>query len=144
MQLGTINWLAVLVAALSSFVVGGVWYSPGLFGKAWMKDNQLTEEDVKKGNKSKVFGWTLIFSLLMAANLGMFLAPAPEGCTGQCAPQVDMAWGATAGFLAGIWTFCAIAIHSLFEQKPWRVILINGFYSIVSLTLMGAIIGVWR
>lgn len=144
MQLGTINWLAVLVAALSSFVVGGIWYSPGLFGKAWMKDNQLTEEDVKKGSKSKVFGWTLIFSLLMAANLGMFLAPAPEGCTGQCAPEVNMAWGATAGFLAGIWTFCAIAIHSLFEQKPWRVILINGFYSIVSLTLMGAIIGVWR
>jgi hypothetical protein len=144
MQLGTINWLAVLVAALSSFVVGGIWYSPGLFGKAWMKDNQLTEEDVKKGNKGKVFGWTLIFSLLMAANLGMFLAPAPEGCTGQCAPEVNMAWGATAGFLAGIWTFCAFAIHSLFEQKPWRVILINGFYSIVSLTLMGAIIGVWR
>jgi len=144
MQLGTINWLAVLVAGLSSFVVGGIWYSPGLFGKAWMKDNRLTEEDVKKGSKAKVFGWTLIFSLLMAANLGMFLAPSPEGCTGQCAPVVDMSWGATAGFLAGVWTFCAIAIHSLFEQKPWRVILINGFYSIVSLTLMGAIIGVWR
>lgn len=144
MQLGTINWLAVLVAGLSSFVVGGIWYSPGLFGRAWMKDNQLTEEDVKKGSKAKVFGWTLIFSLLMAANLGMFLAPSPEGCAGECAPVVDMSWGATAGFLAGIWTFCAIAIHSLFEQKPWRVILINGFYSLVSLTLMGAIIGVWR
>ena len=144
MQIGTINWLAVLVAGLSSFVVGGIWYSPGLFGKAWMKDNQLTEEDVRKGNKGKVFGWTLIFSLVMAANLAMFLAPPPEGCTGGCAPDVNMSWGATAGFLAGIWTFCAIAIHSLFEQKPWRVILINGFYSIVALTLMGAIIGVWR
>ena len=80
----------------------------------------------------------------MAANLGMFLADPPSTCPADCAPQVDVSWGATAGFLAGIWTFCAIAIHSLFELKPWRIILINGFYSLVSLTLMGAIIGVWR
>jgi hypothetical protein len=137
MDLGSINWLAVLVAGISSFVIGGIWYSPGLFGKAWMKDNNLTEDDVKRGNKGKIFGWTLIFSLLMAANLAMFLVDAPE-------KKTDISWGAIAGFLAGIWTFCAIAIHSLFEQKTWRLILINGFYSVVALTLMGAIIGVWR
>ena len=144
MDMGAINWLAVLVAGISSFVVGGIWYSPGLFGKAWMKDNNITEEDVKKGNKGKIFGWTLIFSLLMAANLGMFLADPPTTCPEGCGIKTDIAWGATGGFLAGIWTFCAIAIHSLFELKPWRLILINGFYSVVALTLMGAIIGVWR
>lgn len=133
--MSTINWLAVLVAGISAFVVGGIWYSPGLFGKAWMKDNNFTEEQIKAGgNKGKIFGFTFIFSLLMAANLGMFLA----------GESTDVTWGATAGFLAGIWTFCAIAIHSLFELKPWRLILINGFYSVVSLTLMGAIIGAWR
>jgi Protein of unknown function (DUF1761) len=140
----SINWLAVLVAGISSFVVGGIWYSPGLFGKAWMKANNLTEDDVKKGNKGKIFGWTLIFSLLMAANLGMFLADPPSSCPADCVTRADIGWGATAGFLAGIWTFSAISIHSLFELKPWRLILINGFYSIVALTLMGAIIGVWR
>lgn len=144
MDMGAINWLAVLVAGISSFVVGGIWYSPGLFGKAWMKDNDITEEDVKKGNKGKIFGWTLIFSLLMAANLGMFLADPTANCPEGCVIKTDISWGATAGFLAGIWTFCAIAIHSLFELKPWRLILINGFYSVVALTLMGAIIGVWR
>lgn len=137
MEPGAINWLAVLVAGISSFVVGGIWYSPGLFGKAWMKANNLTENNVKNGNKGKIFGWTLIFSLLMAANLAMFLVDSGE-------KKTDISWGAIAGFLAGIWTFCAIAIHSLFEQKTWRLILINGFYSVVALTLMGAIIGVWR
>jgi phosphate-selective porin len=73
----------------------------------------------------------------MAANLGMFLVDSSE-------IKTDLTWGVTAGFLAGIWTFCAIAIHSLFELKSWRYILINGGYSIVSLTLMGAIIGLWR
>ncbi len=145
MDVSSINWLAVLVAGISAFVVGGIWYSPGLFGKAWMADNNFTEEQIKKGgNKGKIFGWTFIFSLLMAANLGMFLADTPPECTGNCAQKADISWGAIAGFLAGIWTFCAIAIHSLFEQKPWRLILINGGYSVVALILMGAIIGVWR
>ena len=144
MDMGSINWLAVLDAGISSFVVGGIWYSPGLFGKAWMKDNNFTEESIKKGNKGKIFGWTFIFSLLMAANLGMFLADAPTDCPTNCVAKTDISWGATAGFLGGIWTFCAIAIHSLFEEKAWGLILINGFYSIVSLILMGAIIGLWR
>lgn len=144
MTMPLINWWAVLVAGISSFVVGGIWYSPGLFGKAWMKDNNFTEEEIKKGgNKGKIFGFTLVFSLLMAVNLAMFLSTQAD-CPPQCAAPADLTWGAIAGFLAGIWTFCAIAIHSLFELKPWRLILINGFYSVIALILMGAIIGAWR
>jgi hypothetical protein len=129
-----INWLAVIVAGLSAFIVGGIWYSRPLFGNAWMVDSNLTEEQIKQGNKGKIFGFTLVFSLIMAVNLAMFLADA----------KTNASWGATAGFLAGVWTFCAIAIHSLFELKSWRHIFINGGYSVVSLTLMGLIIGAWR
>src|ERR1700743_3367964 len=134
MNFSLINWPAVIVAGLSSFAVGGLWYAPSLFGKAWMADSKLTQDDIKTGNKGKIFGFTAFFSLLMAVNLAMFLADA----------KTNLAWGATAGFLAGIWTFCAIAIHSLFELKSWRYIFINGGYSVASLTLMGAIIGLWR
>ena len=132
--MNTINWLAVLVAGISAFAIGGVWYSPGLFGKAWMTENNLNEEEIKKSNKGKIFGFTLVFSILMAVNLAMYLADS----------KTDIALGTFYGFLAGIWTFCAIAIHSLFELKSWRLIFINGGYSIAALTLMGAIIGVWR
>jgi Protein of unknown function (DUF1761) len=139
--MGTINWVAVLVAGISAFVIGGVWYSPGLFGRAWMKDNNLSEEEIKKGNKGKIFGFTLIFSLLMAVNLAMFLKD-PDSL--DYGTRTNITWGMTSGFLAGIWTFCAIAIHSLFELKSWRLIFINGGYTIVALVLMGAIIGAWR
>jgi hypothetical protein len=134
MDFSHINWLAAVVAGLSAFLVGGIWYSKALFGNAWMTDSNLTTEQIQTGNKGKIFGFTAVVSLIMAANLAIFLS----------GPKTDVAWGAEAGFLAGIWTFSAIAIHSLFELKSWRLIFINGGYSIVSLTLMGAIIGLWR
>ena len=142
--MNTINWLAVLVAGISAFAIGGIWYSPALFGKAWMTENNLNEEEIKKSNKGKIFGFTFVFSVMMAINLAMFLADSPATCPVDCAQKTDITWGITAGFLAGIWTFCAIAIHSLFELKSWRLIFINGGYSLVSLMLMGAIIGAWR
>jgi len=135
--MNSINWLAVLAAGISAFVLGGVWYSPSLFGKAWMTDNNLTMEQIKKGNFAKIYGWALVLSLIAAANLAMFLAD-------NCAQKTDVSWGAIAGFLAGIWVFCFVAIHGLFEHKPARLIFINGGYSVVALILMGAIIGLWR
>ena len=129
-----VNWLAVLVAGISAFVLGGVWYSPALFGTAWMKENRITTEDVRKGNRAKIFGWSFILALIMSVNLAMFLND----------PKTSFTWGMTAGFLAGIWVFCGIAITSLFEQRSARYIFINGGYQLVALTLMGAIIGAWR
>lgn len=89
---------------------------------------------MKAGNTGKIFGFTALFALISSANLAAFLAE----------PTTTTSWGATAGFLAGIWTFGAIATHSLFEQKSWRHIFINGGYSIISLVIMGAILGAWR
>jgi hypothetical protein len=42
--MSNVNVLAVVVAALSSFMLGGLWYSPALFGKAW----QLAAGDTRK------------------------------------------------------------------------------------------------
>lgn len=136
----TINWLAILVAGISSFMLGGVWYSPALFGNAWMRENKLSVEEVKKSNKARTFGWSFLFSMIMAANLGMFLGDPKPGC----GDPTDLTWGLAAGALAGIWVFCSLATVALFELRSWRYIFINGGYCLVALTLMGAIIGAWR
>ena len=130
----TLNWLAVLVAGISAFVLGGVWYSPALFGKAWMKENNLSPEEVQKGNKGKIFGWSLVLTLVMSVNLAMYLH----------SPDIDFKFGLLYGLLAGVWVFCGIAIVGLFELKTGRYILINGGYCFIALGLMGAIIGAWR
>lgn len=129
-----INHLAVLVAAVSMFILGGLWYGP-LFGKAWMDANSFTEQDLENSNPAKQYGLSLLFAIVMAYNLAAFLGD----------PGTDMAWGATAGFLAGFgWVMLGVAVISLFEQRSWKYILVNGGYMTVAFTLMGLIIGAWR
>jgi len=60
------NFLAILVAALTSFVVGFVWYHPKVFGTIWMKEAGLTQEQLAKGNMFKIFGLSFVFSFLLA------------------------------------------------------------------------------
>ena len=129
-----VNWLAVLVAGISAFIIGGVWYSPALFGKAWMKENSITVEQLQKSNKGKVYGWAFILTLIISVNLAIFLS----------APDIHLSTGILYGFLTGVWIFCGLAIVALFEQKNARYIFINGGYMLVALTLMGAIIGIWK
>src|SRR5256885_16982138 len=101
MDMASLNWLAIVAAALSTFVLGGLWYSPVLFGKAWMNASGFTEKDLQRGNMGMVFGCSFVFSLLMAINLAMFLHD----------PKTNAAWGATAGFLAGFgWAGLSLAI----------------------------------
>jgi hypothetical protein len=135
MPLSNLNWLAIVAAALSMFVLGGLWYSKVLFAKAWMSAGGLTEEDLKRGNAAKIFGLSFILSLVMAVNLAMFLND----------PKTTALWGATAGFLAGFgWVALSIVMIGLFERRNWKLMFINGGYVTIAFVLMGLIVGAWR
>jgi len=126
-----LNWFAIIVAALSTFMIGGIWYS--VFEKPWMSVNNLTNEDLKKRNMPIVFGLSFLFSLIMSVNLAMFIG------------KENVTFGVIAGFMTGFgWVAFAIAIISLFENRPIKYVLINGGYMIVSFTLMGLILGAWK
>ena len=134
MDISTLNIWAVLVATLSTFVVGWLWYGP-LFGTAWMSATGLTEEQIQQGNMAKIFGLAFIFELVMAFNLAMFLND----------PSIGLEMGAMYGFLTGFgWIFFALAVNSLYEQRSWKYIFVNGGYWTISFTVMGLIIGAWK
>jgi len=80
-----LNVLAILAATVSAFVLGGLWYSPLLFVKAWQKANGFAEGE-SSGSAGRVFGISFIFCAVMAINLAMFLND----------PKTDFIWGATA------------------------------------------------
>ncbi|NNK34276.1 MAG: DUF1761 domain-containing protein, partial [Xanthomonadales bacterium] len=50
------EWLPSLIAALSAFILGGLWYSPLLFGKAWQREAGLSDEQLARSNKLLTFG----------------------------------------------------------------------------------------
>ncbi len=132
-SMNSINWLAVIVAALSSFFLGSLWYSKILFGNAWMKACGFSEEELQDANMGKIFGTAFVLMLFAAFNLAMFIGP-----------EADTAFGATAGFFAGIgWVATMIGVHYLFERKTLAHFLINAGYSTIALTVMGAILGAW-
>ena len=130
-----INHWAVLLCAAVNLLLGALWYSPMLFYKAWMKENKFTEEDVKKVNPAKTYGTTIVLSIMISYNLAFFLGD----------DKTDMAWGTTAGFLAGFgFSALIFTVVALFEQRSWKYILINGGYITVYFTLIGFILGTWR
>ena len=130
-----INYLAVVAAALSTFVIGGLWYSPLLFQGAWMRANGFTAADLSKGGEARIFGGAFVLSLVMAFNLAAFLS----------GPDTTVAWGATAGALAGVgWVALGIGVVALFERRPPAYVLVNGGYWSIAFIVMGAIIGAWR
>lgn len=130
----SINYLAVLAAAVSTFVIGGLWYSPMLFQRPWMTANEFTDEDVSGGGQGKIFGLAFVFAVVMAFNLAMFLD----------APDTTLTWGATAGALTALWVGLGMGTIALFERRPFTYTLINGGYWLVAFVVMGAIIGGWR
>lgn len=135
MDFSTLNWWAILVSALSTFVLGGVWYSPLLFAKAWMKTNGSTEESLAQGNLLAIFGVSFVAAFIMALNLGLFLN----------APGTTPVWGLTAGLLASIgWVAMALVIIGLFERRKPSWMWINGGYMILAFGVMGLILGSWR
>ena len=129
-----VNWLAVIAAAVSSFVVGGLWYSPALFGKGWQKEAGLTDEQLKAGNPAKIFGGSLVLSLIAAAVFAMFLGPKPA---------LGFAFGA--GLSAGLcWVAASFGINYLFEHRSLKLFLINGGYHTVQFSVIGVVLGLWH
>lgn len=128
MDLSKLNYLAVLIAALSSFIIGGMWYSL-FFAKKWQKLSGVTNEQLKRGTV-KIFIGSFMLSVIMSLNLAAFIG---DG---------GVMFGVLAGLAVGLgWVATAFGINYLFERKPFQLFLINASYSVVAFTVMGLIIG---
>ncbi len=125
-----VNWLAVFLAALSAFVLGGLWYGP-LFGKKWQALQGLSDEQMKDANMAAIFGGSFVLSLVAAFVFATFLGRDP-----------GLQFATAAGLGAGLaWVAASLGIHYLFAHKPFALWLVDGGYSTLQFTLYGAILG---
>lgn len=128
-----VNWLAVLAAAALTFVLGGLWYSPLLFGRAWQRLAELSDERVKEG-VGKVFFGAAIAATIGATNLAFFLGP-----------DATFGFGLGAGAAVGVgWVSTALTTTYLFERRPMALTAIDAGYHAVSYAMMGALLGAWH
>ena len=126
-----VDWTAAVVAAIASFVLGGIWYSPLLFANAWQRETGLSDEQLNAANKGRTFSLGFVLSLVGAIVFSMFVGPKP-----------GLGFAVGAGLSVGIaWVATSFGINYLFELKGLRLWLINGGYHAVQFTLYGVICG---
>lgn len=129
-----VNWIAVALCAVSSLILGGIWYSPILFAKPWQRAAGLSDEQLKSFNMAKTFGLTLVLSFVAAAVFAMFLGT-----------EMSVGAATAAGFSAGLcWVAASYGISYLFEHRPLSLWLINGGYHTLQFTLFGLILGLMQ
>lgn len=162
------NWWIFLVAAIIPLLVGAIWYNPGVFGNTWMREAEITEERAQSGNKIKIFGLTYLFSVFAAYLIAMFavhqtsifqlfmgdpaMADTSSEIYGTVTHFMDnygerhrsfghgIIHGLELGLLMGL---VMIGIHSMFERRSWKYIMVHVGYWIVCFALMGGVICVY-
>lgn len=137
MDFSGINIWELLVAALSTFVIGFLWYGKALFGKAWQRLAGLSDEDVQGGNMALIFGLTFVLNFIIAAFLSIFTEIA------MMLGSNAILGGLFASFLCIGFVATTFGINYLFARKPLKLYLIDVGFMIVCFFVMGLIIGAW-
>jgi hypothetical protein len=135
--LTSLNPLAVLVVSLIGFVLGGLWFSPLLFVKAWMAEMKITPESAKaaghgKSRMAAAFACTIVSTFTLA----MLMAALHESSALK---------GAELGLLVGAGLVAMrMGVNALFELRSCRVYMITAGHDVLLCVLQGAILAVWR
>jgi len=134
--LAEINLSAVVVAAMAYFVIGWVWYSPQVFGNAYLKEMKLDPRKMKMNNMGVTFGTTFICGFLTAFVIKAFMV----------ATYTESALlGTNIGVLLSLGILGTNAVSdALFENHSTQLFFIKIGYNIVGFMVMGAILGGWR
>ncbi len=133
LELTGLNWLAILVATLVGFALGGIWYGP-IFGDAWLAALGKTADQIQPS--ATPFVISFFTSLVTAIVLAMFISALNISTLGG---------GVTIGLLVGIgFIATAMASDSAFGDTGLKLWLIQSGYRVLYSVLMGAILAVWR
>lgn len=133
-----VNYLGVLLCAVASMVIGFLWYGP-LFGKEWAKMVGMTKEKMAQAQSemSKTYGAMFVCSLVMAYVLAHMIWYAAPGSVTLLIAVKTAVW-AWIGFVAT--TSLSRFLFSP-DKKPIKLWVIESSYYLVTLVVMGAILG---
>ena len=131
-----LNLFAVVVAALGSFLLGGLWYSPVLFGKLWMKEAGYDES--QQGHPGKVFGFAFLFSLVAAWAVARV-------CTDWFGVDFGLHEALHVALMGGIGMVAAcFGVNYQFAQNSFKLWLIDSGYHVAQFCVFALVLGLWK
>ena len=141
MNLHHLNWLAILVAAISTMIVGFVWYSPLLFAKPWMREMGYDPNDKAKTQEMQksagpAYAGSFVASLVSAFTLALIL----HGLRAE-----DLHFGLMVSF--HVWLGFVATVQftgAFFTKQSMKLFGINTGYQLVCYLVMGAILSAWQ
>ena len=143
MDILTVNWAAVVVAAIINMVLGMLWYGP-FFGKAWMKMTGVSRDGMQNNPAAKSAMYrSMVIAFIIALVQNIVLAHLIV---------FSVAAAGIGGVQAGVWIAFFVWLgfvlpaHSgvyLWESKPIKLWAIYSGYYLVLLLINGALLGAW-
>jgi len=126
-----LNWLAVVAAAVSAFLLGGIWYGP-LFKNAWCREAGMDPNN--PGHPARTFTVAFVAALIAAIGFAWFLGPAPS-----------LNKAVHAGLMVGVfYVATSFGINYAFAQRSFKLWAIDGGYHTLQFVLYGVILGLWH
>ena len=130
------NYLAIIVAAVASFIAGGVYVN--VFSKQWASLNGYTKEQAQKNQKANSKGLIGIFlaNLAMAFGLAYFIV------------SIDI-YDVIGAFWLTVWLFIGfvgpLTISSvLWEGKSIKLWIFSNIINVICLFVMALVLAFWR
>ncbi|BCT92436.1 membrane protein [Lysobacter helvus] len=130
--MAALNWLAIFAAAVSAFVLGGLWYGP-LFKNAWCREAGVDPTAPRKRHPASVFGIAFLASLVAATGFAFYVGPDPE-------PVNAVHAGLMIGFF---WVAMSFGINYSFAGRSLKLWLIDSGYHLLQFALYGVILGLF-
>jgi len=138
LDLGQLNWLAIVVGALVYFGLGALWYSPMVFGRAWQRSIGWDESRTPPQQSAMTYVVPVVAYLVMAIAVGLLAA-----ATGTD----EFVEGIVLGLVLGIGLSLAHTfVDASFDPnkpEPWTWFAINGTYHALGLVIVAVIIAIW-
>jgi uncharacterized protein DUF1761 len=135
MQFAHTNWLALVAAIISNFVIGGLWYSPILFVHPWLRMSGVEKPVFDAGLPKALLG-----DLFSATALALVLNQVIHwsGAIGAASGML-VAFVVWVGFIASI-----LITQVTYEHRPFAFFAISAGYRLITLQVMGVILSTWR
>lgn len=134
-----VNYLAVLVAAVVSMIVGFLWYSPQVLGKPWARERGLSQDDIKKAQKEMGVLYAVSFVVALVTSYVLFHVMVMAQNFFHYSP---LATGITSGFWMWLGFIMPVQVTAtIFAGKNWKLLGIDTGYQFLSILAMGVVLG---